>query len=253
MAYFKKIETLDGLKAEYRRLALANHPDKGGAVEAMQEINMEFEVMFRILKKASPKAASTQETATGYRKQFYTENGWAGSRFDANLSLKEIAQIVRDYLKNVYPTWKFSVSTKYASMYQALNIAVTETPVDIFSRERLVKAANYLAWRRSYQTEEEALLHLTKTAYESGYIQNWESWTDERSLFTDYAQIVLDDVQNLVESYNFSDCDSQIDYFHVNFYSHFDIGKCNKPVKIVPRTARIVSTKADNTLKRLAG
>lgn len=253
MAYFKKIETLDGLKAEYRRLALANHPDKGGAVEAMQEINTEFEVMFRILKKATPKTAATQETATSYRKQFYTENGWAGSRFDANLSLKEIAQIVRDYLKNVYPTWKFSVSTKYASMYQALHIAVTETPVDIFSREGIAKTASYLTWRQHYQTEEEALRHLIQLAYESGYLQNWGSWNDERSLFTDYAQAVLGDVESLVESYNLSDCDSQIDYFHVNFYSHFDIGKWNKPVKIVPRTDRIASAKADNTLKRLVG
>ena len=30
MKYFTNCKTLDELKAEYRRLAMANHPDRGG-------------------------------------------------------------------------------------------------------------------------------------------------------------------------------------------------------------------------------
>lgn len=33
MAYFKNIHSLAELKKEYRRLALENHPDKGGCIE----------------------------------------------------------------------------------------------------------------------------------------------------------------------------------------------------------------------------
>ena len=38
MKYFNHIGTLDELKSEYRRLALENHPDRGGSTEAMQEV-----------------------------------------------------------------------------------------------------------------------------------------------------------------------------------------------------------------------
>ena len=42
MAYFKNIHSLAELKKEYRRLALENHPDKGGSTEVMQQINVEL-------------------------------------------------------------------------------------------------------------------------------------------------------------------------------------------------------------------
>ena len=37
MKYFTNCKTLDELKAEYRRLAMANHPDRGGDMETMNE------------------------------------------------------------------------------------------------------------------------------------------------------------------------------------------------------------------------
>ena len=43
MDYFKNIHSLAELKKVYRRLALENHPDKGGSTEVMQQINVEFE------------------------------------------------------------------------------------------------------------------------------------------------------------------------------------------------------------------
>lgn len=43
--YFKGISaniTLEEIKAQYRRLAIQNHPDNGGSTEAMAEINAEY-------------------------------------------------------------------------------------------------------------------------------------------------------------------------------------------------------------------
>ena len=48
MTYFTNIHTLDELKREYRRLAFANHPDRGGDVETMKAINAEYEAMHEI-------------------------------------------------------------------------------------------------------------------------------------------------------------------------------------------------------------
>lgn len=41
MKYFSNCRSLDELKAEYRRLTLKHHPDVGGDVETMKEINTE--------------------------------------------------------------------------------------------------------------------------------------------------------------------------------------------------------------------
>lgn len=50
MKWFKNPQTLEDLKKQYKRLALANHPDRGGTTEAMQEINAEYEKLFDKLK-----------------------------------------------------------------------------------------------------------------------------------------------------------------------------------------------------------
>jgi len=44
--YFKS-ETKDELKKEYKELAKANHPDLGGSVEKMKEINAEYEFLLK--------------------------------------------------------------------------------------------------------------------------------------------------------------------------------------------------------------
>ena len=65
MAYFKNIHSLAELKKEYRRLALENHPDKGGSTEVMQQINVEFERLHEIWKNDTTVSAN----ASGYEMQ----------------------------------------------------------------------------------------------------------------------------------------------------------------------------------------
>lgn len=48
--YFKGIATLEELKKEYKQLALANHPDRGGDVEVMKLINAEYDEVFKQVK-----------------------------------------------------------------------------------------------------------------------------------------------------------------------------------------------------------
>lgn len=50
MKYFKNIDNIEDLKAEYRRLAMANHPDRGGDTATMQRINDEYAQLFERLK-----------------------------------------------------------------------------------------------------------------------------------------------------------------------------------------------------------
>lgn len=71
MKFFANCETLDELKAEYRRLAMKHHPDRGGDVETMKAINAEHDALFELLKKQHNDSADeyhqTTETAEEFR------------------------------------------------------------------------------------------------------------------------------------------------------------------------------------------
>lgn len=58
--YFENVKTLNDLKAEYRRLAMANHPDLGGSTAIMQEINAAYDRLFAVLKDAHNAAADEE-------------------------------------------------------------------------------------------------------------------------------------------------------------------------------------------------
>ena len=51
MKYFTNINTLDELKAAYRRLSLKHHPDCGGDEETMKAINAEHDELFEAQKQ----------------------------------------------------------------------------------------------------------------------------------------------------------------------------------------------------------
>lgn len=55
--YFTNPQTLEELRKEYKRLLKQFHPDnRGGSTEATQEINVEYEELFAILKLRATKA-----------------------------------------------------------------------------------------------------------------------------------------------------------------------------------------------------
>lgn len=48
--YFENCGTLEQLKAEYKRLAMMYHPDRGGDLRTMQAINSEYDSKFKQVK-----------------------------------------------------------------------------------------------------------------------------------------------------------------------------------------------------------
>ena len=71
MKYFIGVNTLDELKAAYRRLSMKHHPDRGGDTATMQEINAEHDELFERLKKQHNASADefhqTTETPEEFR------------------------------------------------------------------------------------------------------------------------------------------------------------------------------------------
>ena len=50
LKWFHECDCIEELKAQFRKLAMAHHPDRGGRKEDMQEINGEYSRLFETLK-----------------------------------------------------------------------------------------------------------------------------------------------------------------------------------------------------------
>jgi len=174
MKYFTDCKTLDKLKKEYRRLAMLHHPDVGGDTATMQAINAEFDSLFPLLRMAYNRTAEhpSTETAASCRSEFYTANGWKGSNYTAGLSLKEIAQRVRAFVKEQFPTFKFSVRCSYASMCQELHVDMKEAPCKVYKDldelteqdvdDVITRANRSNVWRLTFWSDEEARAEIVR-------------------------------------------------------------------------------------------
>lgn len=218
------IKTIDDLKKAYREYAKKLHPDCGGSTEDMQLLNDEFSMLFGIIKNRTYTTNTTRgttgettETAAGIISEFYTANGWSGSRYDGKLTIKEIAAKVRNYCKVVYPTCKFSVTCGGNYLYSTLHIALIEAPFDAFIDNTLT----YKQLNHNFIKEDERL--------------------------TEKTRIMFTDIIDYAQSYNYNDSDGMIDYFDFNFCLSVDIGKWDKPFKVVEKTERLTSTDTATT------
>lgn len=243
--YFKNVKSFEDLKNQFKALARKNHPDAGGDAEIMKAINTEYDALFPIWKDRHNATAEPQEqtteTAESTRRQFYTANGWEGSNHDWNRSLKEVAQIVRAYVKGKYPTYKFSVRTEYASMCQELHVNIKESPIEIYKKYEdmtegdRIEVMKKLRFNHIWNPESSWTLEEEKEAFEKAWMENGDFYR----CLNDATRAVADDVDNFVKSYNYHDCDGMIDYFDVDFYYFGCCQNNGQNIKIVPKTARV--------------
>lgn len=250
MKYFTNCGSLEELKAEFRRLAMIHHPDRGGDAEAMKAINNEYDIIFPVLKAKT--AAQTTETAQSTRSEFYTANGWKGERYEAGRSLKEIAQLVRAYIKEFFPDYRFSVRTAYASMCQELHVDMKEAPAEIFKAyEEMTKDDISECWRKAVRNDVWTLSSWDKAEEKAEFERIWREYGAFYKSLTDKTRATVKAVDEYVNSFNFDDCDPMIDYFNCNFY-YFGCLQSPGAVKIVPRAPRAEKrpAKAENAAKK---
>lgn len=213
MKYFKNITTLSELKKAFRALVIANHPDKGGSLEAMQEINAEFEKLYNSLKDCKETTNTGYETdyqgatAQEYTQHVYEEYGWTGKNYTGEHDLQKLAKIFRDWLRKVYPSCKFSVVTSRG--YRTVQITLSVADFNPFTGEN-------------------------KKHYD---IRRYDVETDPE--ITDRAKDMFANIRNYVNTYNYDHSDLMADYYDTNFYISLAIGQYENPFKIeIPKERR---------------
>lgn len=195
MQYFNDIHSLSQLKTRYRDLAKVHHPDRGGDKETMQQINAEFARLFTIWslrdrQKAQDESADAEQCCRRFRREY----GWDGSNFARTneYDKDKILGHIRTWLKEAYPECVFSVRKRD---YNSFSVSLM--------------TANFWPFK------DHDLL--------SGSINHYHFRNDER--LSDRCREVFENVIAYVQSWNFDDSDIQTDYFHVNFYVDFEIGR----------------------------
>lgn len=214
MKYFNNIKSFSDLKKQYRKLVLDNHPDKGGTIEVMQEINKEFEQLFNVWKDKKETEDNTGyandyegATAKEYTQQVYEEYSWTGSRYDGRLTLSDICKKVAAWVKKTYPNLTFSI---YQEHSLSIHIKLIVSDFNPFTD------GNF-----SYEMD------LNPYHFEG----------DNR--INDRVKDILSNVKNYAMSYNYDKSNRQIDYFNTNFYFYIGIGSSKRPFKIeIPKSRR---------------
>ena len=90
MTYFKNVGTIEELRKQFRDLLKVNHPDNGGDVAKMQEINAEYDKLFKILKdRHESKATGSDHEKTSFDNMKYD--------FSADQKLREVLQQIINF------------------------------------------------------------------------------------------------------------------------------------------------------------
>ena len=135
-----------------------------------------------------------------------SENGWEGKNASLHLSAKEVAKLLREYIRtdNDLSRCKWSVKSGWAGYNYTLEIALMAAPFDPFSDE----------FRQKHPD-----------AVRDGYSQHGgcEDFTSRE------CQKVMKKVRAFVFSYNWDHSDLMTDYFDRHIYDKYYIGRFDKP------------------------
>lgn len=151
-----------------------------------------------------------------------------GSKYrqNSNLTTKEIAAKIREELKTKHPNCVFSVTKESYSGGASISIDLMAAPFEALKCYYKNNWVDGVRKTENYQDDKgHAQLGIISKDYENGQSNG--------AVLTLEAWEVMKDAQSIANSYNYDDSDSMTDYFNTNFYLHLNIGKWNKPFKVI--------------------
>lgn len=204
MKHFNAPASLADLKKQYRELALRHHPDRGGDTATMQEINQEFARLYAAWVIRGGDTDEEAVTAEQYTHRFWQEYAWMGENFRATRSHDKhmIFDKVREFLKATYPSYSFSVRKLSWNSWKVSLMSADFYPYK--DHDRLKGCIN-------------------------------EYSVDRNAEITDRCREVMMNIIRYVNSWNYDNSDLMTDYFDVNFYVDFEIGRSGKSFTYKPK------------------
>jgi hypothetical protein len=143
---------------------------------------------------------------------------------------KDIAKYIREQLKLKFKDLKFSVtkesysggSSIHLTLLESKKIRFVKKPEEIDENEirRLMCARN--------DTEEE-IKKMIETRQKSSKLQVNQYHLKTDWQFTEQGKEILQQILNIANKYNWDNSNAMIDYFDVNYYLHFNLGRYDKP------------------------
>jgi len=135
---------------------------------------------------------------------------YEGSKYRSTreMNFADVAKMVREELKKEFSSCVFSVTMQRYSGGRSLHISLMSSPFVAFNDDAKYMQCNQYSLLEGYERHQE------KTALSKDVFQ------------------IMENVVRITEAYNFDDSDSQSDYFHVNFYTHYNVGKWDKPYTV---------------------
>ena len=149
-----------------------------------------------------------------------------------NLSTTEIAKSIREQLKEEFPNCKFSITRQYFSMGSSITVCLMKSNFKVIRdfSELSKNAISNLGFGYTdediQQRQQENYHQLNPYTLREEY--NPDLWCNGVFL-TKEGHNLLKRVVGIVDYFNYDESDAMTDYSCVNFYSHLEIGKWNKP------------------------
>ena len=171
----------------------------------------------------------------------YTQHAWEGKKYRKNDNLygASLSKAIREELKEKLPQCKFSITKETYSGGQSISVSLMSAKFNPFNEltDEIIEKIKTNC-QHSYGSHWESMLEQSIENYKNTttikkYEQLNQYYIKDDFHLTEKAKDVISKALKIINAYNFDDSDSQIDYFHTNFYSHFSIGKWDKPFQLI--------------------
>lgn len=146
-------------------------------------------------------------------KDFYTNHAWTGEKYDSKLTMKEIATLVKKDLKEAFKDSKINIRQAKSTHLSKLDVTVK------------VKDYNFYATDSSELDEDIARrIRIELIDKNGGSITRDEldkqikEYLKNNSVLNGKYYEAKEQIETIVNAYNYDDSDSMQDYFDVNYY-----------------------------------
>ena len=176
-------------------------------------------------------------TATQNSIANYTGSGWQGKNYNKHLGIVEISKLIKTDLKKKYPECHFSVVTKKFAGGGSISISLMSAPFEPFDNniERMKNSDFFRQESIEERIKKFKEIHAGGYAQLNQYALNRNDFENgcNGTLLTKQCYEIMKYVYRLSNSFNYDDSDSMIDYFNTNYYLHLNIGKWDKPFRVI--------------------